>query len=147
MNAPAPAPTAASAPRLPDITAPATAAFWEAASRHVLVAQRCQACGDVRYPATQICPVCWSADQQWERVAATGELYSFVIYHRALDPSKKDDIPYIIGRVVTDDGPIFNVRLDVEPGDAKVGMRVQASWDDVTDEVTLLRFEAAPEQA
>lgn len=128
---------------LPDITLPATAPFWEAAKRHVLVAQKCGNCGDTHYPYVEICPVCWSSDQRWREISTEGELYSYVVYHRALDPSKKDEIPYVIGRVLTDDGPIFNVRLDAALGEVKVGMRLTASWDDASDDVTLLRFRPA----
>lgn len=138
------APTSNATPQnLPDVTDPATAAFWEAGREHRLLAQRCDACGDLRYPATEICPRCWSDSQSWVPIAPTGELYSYVVYHRALDPSMKDEIPYVVGRVLTDDGVVFTVRLDVEPEEARVGMRLVASWNDVTDAVTLLRF-AAP---
>jgi uncharacterized OB-fold protein len=139
MNYPAPG-AGVSSRSLPDITDAATAPFWEASKRHVLVAQRCEDCRDTRFPHLDLCPKCWSQDQGWVEIAPTGELWSFVVYHRALDPTKKDEIPYVIGRVVTDDGPIFNVRLDVPPDEAKVGMRLTATWDDVTDDVTLLRF-------
>lgn len=128
---------------LPNIEAPATAPFWEASKRHVLVSQKCVDCGYLRYPPTEICPKCWSTNQVWAEISPNGTLWSYIVYHRALDPSKKDEIPYVVGRVVTDDGPIFTVRLDIAPGDAKVDQRVTATWDDVTDEVTLLRFTAA----
>ncbi|MDX2520318.1 Zn-ribbon domain-containing OB-fold protein [Streptomyces scabiei] len=138
------APTSNATPQnLPDVTDPATAAFWEAAREHRLLAQSCGACGDLRYPATEICPRCWSDSQSWVPIAPTGELYSYVVYHRALDPSMKDEIPYVVGRVLTDDGVVFTVRLDLEPDEARVGMRLVASWNDVTDAVSLLRF-AAP---
>jgi uncharacterized OB-fold protein len=127
---------------LPDVTAPAMAPFWEAAQRHVLMAQRCQDCGDTRFPPLELCPACWSVNQAWVEIAPEGELWSYVVYHRALDPSKAQDLPYVVGRVVTDSSAIFTVRLDLEPEAATVGMRVKASWDDVTDEVTLLRFTA-----
>jgi hypothetical protein len=91
----------------------------------------------------EICPACWSSDQRWSEISTEGELYSYVVYHRALDPSKKDEIPYVIGRVLTDDGPVFNVRLDAAPDEVKVGMRLTASWDDASDDVTLLRFRPA----
>ena len=129
--------------RLPDVTDPATAPFWEAARNHTLVAQRCNQCGATRYPALEICARCWSDDQSWVPIAPTGELWSYVVYHRALDPAMKSEIPYVIGRVLTDDGVIFSVRLDVSPEEATVGIRLTASWDDVTDQVTLLRFQAA----
>ncbi|MBE1594118.1 Zn-ribbon domain-containing OB-fold protein [Streptomyces stelliscabiei] len=138
------APTSNATPQnLPDVTDPATAAFWEAAREHRLLAQSCGACGDLRYPATEICPRCWSDSQSWVPIAPTGELYTYVVYHRALDPSMKDEIPYVVGRVLTDDGVVFTVRLDLEPDEARVGMRLVASWNDVTDAVSLLRF-AAP---
>jgi uncharacterized protein len=138
------APTSNTTPQnLPDVTDPATAAFWEAAREHRLLAQKCDACGGLRYPATEICPRCWSDSQSWVPIAPTGELYSYVVYHRALDPSMKDEIPYVVGRVLTDDGVVFTVRLDLAPDEARVGMRLVASWNDVTDAVTLLRF-AAP---
>lgn len=127
-------------PNLPDTSEPLTAPFWDAARNHILVAQSCADCGDMRYPALEICPQCWSADQTWAPIATTGTLWSYVVYHRALDPSKKDDVPYVIGRVKTEDGPVFTVRLDVSPDEAEVGMPLIVSWDDVDEEVTLVRF-------
>jgi uncharacterized OB-fold protein len=142
VNYPSPSAAPERPRNLPDVTAPAMAPFWEAAQRHVLTAQRCQDCGDTRFPPLELCPACWSVNQAWVEIAPEGELWSFVVYHRALDPSKAQDLPYVVGRVVTDAGAIFTVRLDLEPEAATVGMRVKASWDDVTDEVTLLRFTA-----
>jgi uncharacterized OB-fold protein len=127
----------------PDVTDPVSAPFWAAAKRRELVAQKCNDCGDLRYPATEICPRCWSDRQTWTSIRPDGELHSFVVYHRALDPAMRNEVPYTVGRVITDDGVIFTVRLDMEPGQPRVGMRVTASWHDVTDDLTLLRFEAA----
>jgi uncharacterized OB-fold protein len=138
-----PSPATAAGLNLPDVTDPATAPFWEAANRHVLMAQKCNSCGALRYPHTEICSTCWSDDQSWAQISPEGEVYSFVVYHRALDPSTKDDIPYVIARVLTDDGVVFTVRLEAEPADVTVGMRVVATWNDVTDVVTLLRFAPA----
>lgn len=143
MTYPSPDASSAAAKNLPDVTEPNSAPFWDAARRHVLVAQKCQDCGDVRYPYLELCPKCWSTNQEWSEISPEGEVWSFVVYYRALDPATKDDIPYVIGRVVTDDGAIFNVRLDLAPEEAKVGMRVAATWDDVTDDVSLLRFASA----
>jgi uncharacterized OB-fold protein len=125
---------------LPDVTAPLTAPFYEAAKRHVLTVQKCNQCGQLRFPPLELCPNCWSTDQTWQEIEPTGTVWSYVVYHRALDPSKKDEIPYVVGRVKTDAGPVFTVRLDVPPGQARVGMPVVATWEDVNDEVTLLRF-------
>jgi len=130
-------------PNLPATDQPLTAPFWQAAKKHVLTAQKCLDCGDLRYPALEICPRCWSTNQDWVEISPNGTLWSYVVYHRALDPSKKNEIPYVVGRVQTDDGPVFTVRLDVTPEDAEVDMRLTASWDDADDEVTLVRFTTA----
>lgn len=130
-------------PNLPATDVPLTAPFWEAAKRHVLTAQKCLDCGYLRYPAQEICPRCWSTNQEWTEISPNGTLWSYIVYHRALDPSKKDEIPYVVGRVKTDDGPVFTVRLDIAPEDAKVDMRVSATWDDASDEVSLVRFATA----
>jgi uncharacterized OB-fold protein len=130
-------------PNLPDITNPLTAPFWAAAKRRELVAQRCEDCGDLRFPALEICPKCWSRRQTWTPITPAGRLWSYVVYRRALDPTKVDDVPYVIGRVRTDDGPVYTVRIDVSPEDAKVDMPVKPTWDAVNDEVTLLRFAPA----
>jgi hypothetical protein len=61
----------------------------------------------------------------------------------SLDPLKKGEIPYMTGRVVTDDGPLLVVGVDVQPEDAKVDTRLKATWDDVSDDVSPLRFTAA----
>lgn len=127
---------------LPAVDDPITEGFWTASKEHVLTAQKCLECGDMRYPALELCPKCWSTNQTWEPIAPGAELYSFVVYRRALDPSTKDEIPYVVGRVKTDDGPLFTVRLEVAPEDAKVGMRLSPTWYQVNDEVTLLRFAA-----
>ena len=125
---------------LPDVTEPLMAPFWQAAKRHVLVVQKCDDCGDVRFPPLEICSNCWSTEQTWQEIEPAGTVWSFVVYHRALDPSKKGEVPYSIGRVKTDAGPVFTVRLDVPHGKARVGMPVVATWEDVDDDVTLLRF-------
>lgn len=137
-----PAPGAASSTSLPDLKAALTAPFWAASRRHVLMAQRCDDCADVRFPPLEICPACWSSNQSWAEIAPTGTVWSFVVYHRAFDSAMEREVPYVVGRVVTDDGPVFVVRLDIAPSDAKVGMRVTAAWNDLTESVTLLRFAA-----
>jgi uncharacterized OB-fold protein len=116
------------------------APFWEASKRHVVAVQECAACGDVRFPPLPICPKCWSDQQRWVEVEPFGTVWSYVVYHRALAPAFAQDVPYAIGRVKIDAGPIFTVRLDIAPTDIAVDMRVTATFEDVNDEVSLLRF-------
>jgi uncharacterized OB-fold protein len=116
------------------------AGFWAAAKEHKVAVQKCNDCGDMRFPSLPICPKCWSENQTWEEVEPIATLYSYVVYHRALDPSFSDDIPYAIGRVKSDAGPIFTVRVDVPLDELKVDMPLKASFKDVSDDVSLLQF-------
>ena len=125
---------------IPDAADSLMAPFWAAARKRVLVVQTCNVCGETRFPPLPICSNCWSADQRWQEVDHTGSVWSYVVYHRALHPAFVDEVPYAIGRVQIEAGPIFTVRLDIPLSDIEVGMRVQASFYDLSDEITLLQF-------
>lgn len=132
---------------LPDSHDPLMAPFWEASKRHAVSVQRCNSCGELRFPPLPICSNCWSEDQTWQEVEPLGSLWSYVVYHRALDSAFADDIPYAIGRVKIDAGPTFTVRLDVPLDDIEVGMPLRASFNDVSDEISLLQFRKMEEES
>ncbi|MBV9595131.1 MAG: OB-fold domain-containing protein [Actinobacteria bacterium] len=136
MSAPRPKP-------LPDVKAPDTAGFYEAAKRHSLVVQKCNNCGEMRFPPLPICSNCWSSDQDWAEIEPTGTVWSWVVYHRALEPSFADEIPYAVGRVKTTAGPTFTVRLNIPIEEIEIDMPVTATFKDVNDEVSLLEFSKA----
>jgi uncharacterized protein len=125
---------------VPDVHEALMVPFWEAAQRHTLVVQKCNSCGEMRFPPLPICSNCWSEDQAWQEVEPTGTLWSYVVYHRALEPAFADDIPYAVGRVKIDAGPLFTVRLDIPLDQINVDMPVKASYKDINREVTLLQF-------
>ena len=52
-------------PPLADTT---TLPWWEAASEHRLVVQRCTACEHTRHPPAPICPECRSAEADWKEL-------------------------------------------------------------------------------
>ena len=56
---------------VPKLDDPDQGPFWAAAREHRLTAQRCTNCGDLRYPALQICPTCWDRDFEWADVSTT----------------------------------------------------------------------------
>lgn len=129
------------APLLPDVSAPATAPFWEGARKHRLLMQRCAGCGLVRWPPKPVCPNCLRAGavEDWQEVADTGAIWSFIVYHRAFHPWFADKVPYNVAYVKLDAGPMFI--SNVLGSGLEIGGRVKAHFDDVTPEVTLVRFE------
>jgi uncharacterized OB-fold protein len=124
-----------------------TKPFWDATTRHVLVAAQCPDCGSFRMPPTPFCPCCQSQRISWTHLSGRGEVYSYTIVERAIMPGMGDHLPYVPA-VITLEGAggvrlISNV-VDVDVTDVRVGMAVRVVWDDVADgAVAVPRFVAA----
>jgi uncharacterized OB-fold protein len=87
-----------------------------------------------------VCPECLNAGLAWEAAPTTGRVWSVAVYHRALHPGFRDDVPYGVAMVRLDAGPsmVGRVAVGVDVGDA-----VEVAYDDVDARVTLVRFAAA----
>ncbi|SRR5216683_5057524 len=117
--------------------------YWAGTRAHELRAQRCPSCGRLRWPPQGFCPRCCSWEFDWTELSHTGTIQSFVVIHQA-PPAFADAAPYAVARVIidsTDEAVILTGDLiEVPWEEVKVGMRVEAVFDDVTPEVTLPRF-------
>ena len=115
--------------------------FWSGCKAHELRFQKCRACGYVRWPASIICPACYSRETEWIASRGKGIVYSFVIYHVAYHEGFKEEIPYIVADVELEEGPrlLTNIvgclfkRIACD-------MPVQVVWDDVTKDFSLPKF-------
>jgi uncharacterized protein len=130
---------------LPDLTEPTMAPFWMAAREHRLVMQRCDACSSYRWPPAPICPDCLEPGGTWTDVEPRGTIWSYVVYHRAFHPSFKGDLPYVVGEIELEIGVRLDGAVVDEPGDVAVALPVVAVFDDVTPEVTLVKWRVATE--
>jgi uncharacterized OB-fold protein len=118
--------------------------YWQAAKHHKLVLQRCDGCGKVRFPIGPTCPFCQSNMFTWTTMSGRGVVHNYVIYHKAWIPYYRDKVPYALVQVEIEEGPRLTTNLwDVPVDQIKIGMEVEASWEDVTDEITLLQFRPA----
>ena len=129
-------------PLLPNVKSPLAAPFWEGARNRRLVMQRCGGCGALRWPPKPICPTCLkpAAPEDWQEIPDTGEIWSFAVYHRAFHPSLEGKLPYNVAYIRLDAGPMFISNV-IGTNDLTIGQRVKAHYDDVTPEVTLVKFE------
>lgn len=129
---------------LPNVHSSLAAPFWAASRERRLVMQRCGACGAVSWPPKPVCPNCQRAAtaEDWREIAHTGEIWSFIVYHRAFHPSLEGKTPYNVAYIRLDAGPMF-VSNVVGTNDLAIGQRVKACFEDLTPEVTLVRFELA----
>ena len=124
---------------LPQVTL-ATRPFWDGARRHELMAYKCLNCGRYYWPAVH-CMVCKKPEMAWVKISGKGEIFTFTIIHQASHPAWQAEIPYNVSWVKLDEGPIILSKITgCENEDIYLGMRVEAVFDDVTEDVTLPMF-------
>lgn len=121
-----------------------SAPFFEGARRHELMLMRCGGCGGWRLPSRPRCPDCWSTDTEWARASGRGTLYSWGIMHQKLHPAFAEEVPYQFAIVELEEGPrIVSSVVGVPDAELRVDMPLQAVFDDVADDTTLVRFTKA----
>jgi uncharacterized OB-fold protein len=120
---------------------PISKPFWDAARQHRLSLQQCQSCkGYVFYPRP-ICPHCGSADLKWTDVSGRATLYSFTVARRPTMRAFEPDVPYVIAIVDLEEGPRMTSNVVGCPiEEVRIGMPLKAVFDDVSDEITLVKF-------
>jgi uncharacterized OB-fold protein len=72
---------------LPALDDPLTAPHWAAAREQRLAGRRCAACGALRWQPASICPECLTTGGEWTDLAGTGTIWSYTVYHRAMNPA------------------------------------------------------------
>lgn len=121
-----------------------SAPFWEAAQRHELAMPHCTACDRLFFYPRELCPFCLSPKLDWVTVSGRGRLHSFTTIHQPANPAFREDVPYIYAVVELDEGPRMITNLvDCAAEHARIDMPVAAIFDDVTAEVTLVKFRPA----
>ncbi len=113
--------------------------------RHELTCQRCKNCGLRRFPSQTTCPNCLSLEWEWSKIGNKGKVFSYVIVHQSSLPMFAGP-PYGVAIVSIDDTPEVRWMADIvidDPWKIHVGMPVEAVFDDVTPEATILRWKEA----
>ena len=117
----------------------ADAPFWQALRRREIEVQRCGSCGTHRFPATRYCAHCRSDESEWVPVAPTGTLETWCVFHRPYFEGLP--VPYTVIQVKLDCGVrVFANPSGVAASALRIGMAVEAVFEDVTGDVTLLNF-------
>ncbi|MFK4224449.1 bifunctional MaoC family dehydratase N-terminal/OB-fold nucleic acid binding domain-containing protein [Streptomyces sp. NPDC019890] len=119
------------------------AGFWEGVAEHRLLIQRCEGCGELRFPWLPGCNACGSAD--WDTVEAGGQgtVYSYVVMHHP--PFPAFDPPYAVGLIELAEGVrmVGNV-VGVPHDKVRIGMPVQLEFLRVDEEWELPVFRGLP---
>lgn len=135
----------AASPGTIPIPMPETRPFWEAARKHELTLPWCRPCGAFFFYPRAACPACLSGDIEWRRVSGRGRLHTFTIVHRG----PRDfalGTPYVLAMVELEEGPRLMTNLvgvDPDPARITIGMPVEVTFTDVSDDVALPHFRPA----
>ena len=115
--------------------------YWHALKSHELRLLRCDSCGEFRlYPFRQ-CPYCGHDRATWAALSGKGQVWTKTVFHHVYFEGFRGEIPYNVVVVELDEGPRVYSNIVGKPNDEiRIGDRVEAVFDDVTPDVTLLKF-------
>ena len=123
---------------------PISKPYWEAGRRHELSVQQCTACKHhVFYPRLN-CTNCGGQQLVWVTASGRGTVYTYTVARRPTHPAFAARTPYVIAIVELEEGPRMTTNIvDCNPDSVKIGMAVEAAFEDVSPEVTLVVFRPA----
>jgi uncharacterized OB-fold protein len=134
-------PAEAVVPTITDLNRP----FWEGCAAGELRLQVCSPCRHVRYPISDICPVCLSPEYSWERMSGDATILTWVMFHRAYQPSWAAAVPYNVVIAQLAEGPrMFGNVLPLSRRDLRIGLPLRVAFDSVGD-VAVPRWRPAAE--
>jgi uncharacterized protein len=118
------------------------AEFYAFLARGELRLQRCTTCGTWRHPPRHRCAACGSVDAAWEPASGRGQVFTWTVTHRAVDPAFTP--PYAVVVAELEEGPrlVGNLR-GLEPAALALDLPVVVEIEPVSDAVGLLWFRPA----
>ena len=117
------------------------APWWDGCRQGELRAQRCGACGHLRWPPSVLCPACLAEGGEWVRLSGRGTVWSFIVVHRPQHPAFFGDAPYNVAVVELEEGPRLHANVvECANEDLRVGLPVEVVFEKVNDEVTLPKY-------
>lgn len=128
------------------VPTPETAHFWQGAKNGELRLQRCCACSETYFPPRPFCPSCSSSDVEVFRASGRGRIHTFIISNFR---SPGFTPPYSIAVVELDEGPrmLTNIVGCEQTSEAiRMEMPVEATFEPVTDEISLVKFKPVEEK-
>jgi uncharacterized protein len=109
-----------------------------------LYIQKCRDCGDLRFHPRALCTNCLSSNTEWVKCKGRGHIYTFTVTNQNGAAGFRDSLPYVLAWVQLDEGlKLMTNIIDCPPDQVKMDMAVEAVFDDVTPDVTLVKFRPA----
>jgi len=119
-----------------------SAEFYAWLARGELRLQQCSACGAWRHPPRFRCAACGSGEWSFEPASGRGEVFSWTVTHRSVDPAFEP--PYAIVIAELEEGPrLVGNPKGIEPDELRLGLPIVVEIEPVSDAVGLLWFRPA----
>lgn len=122
---------------------PESERYWQGCKHHQLWMRYCNRCARPYFYPRDVCPMCGGRDMDWRQMSGRGTVHTFAIVHRPPMPGFAGDVPLITAIVELDEGPrMMTNRFGIAPDPAqiRVGMPVEVTHEDITDEISLPKF-------
>jgi uncharacterized OB-fold protein len=101
----------------------------------------------MRFPAAALCTWCGSDHADWTAAAGTGQVHSWVRYHRGFLPEFETLLPYVVLAVQLHEGPVLFGRLVQAQATPRIGQAARAVVERWADGFCALAFELGEEAA
>ena len=119
--------------------------YWDYARTHELRLPACENCGQARAHFVRFCPGCGADAFDWKKMSGRGEVWSYCLFHKAFGRALESQLPYNVAVVRLDEGPMLvSSIVGANYNELYIGMIVEAKFEDVSPDVTLIKF--MPEQ-
>jgi len=103
-----------------------------------------RAMGHVNVYARALCTNCLSSNTEWVKCKGTGKIYTFTVTNQNGSAGFRESLPYVMAYVELAEGlKVLTNLVECKPDEVRIGMPVEAVFEDATPEVTLLKFRPA----
>lgn len=120
--------------------------FWEAVKKKKLVFQRCKECGEFLHPPRPMCHRCHSYDLEWVESTGKGEIYSWVVFTREVNPLYRAPFEVVLVEMEEKGVRFISNMAEGKPEDIYFGMPVEVVFVDINDEWPLPMFRPVGER-
>ncbi|MCA9845543.1 MAG: Zn-ribbon domain-containing OB-fold protein [Dehalococcoidia bacterium] len=131
------------APEIPlplPVPTPTTQKFWDGTKQHKILLPK-TADGQVFFYPRVLAPGTLDEPVEWVEASGKGTVYSFTVDRRGTASAFRAKVPYVIVIVELEEGPRMTSNMvDCAIEDVKIGMPVEAVFEDVSEEITLVKF-------
>lgn len=121
-----------------------TQPYWDGCKQHELRIQKCAICGHHQFYPRLYCTACMSDQIEWIKASGRAKVLSYTIVYRPVTQAFAGNVPYVVAMVTLAEGPQMMTNIvGCEPEKVHIGMPVQVTFEDWTEEISIPKFKPA----